>query len=376
MSHNTVKSLDVPEHVRQTLETYGFDADAFWRLRRELQAGDFPTQRNQVQGEVSPPSESALSPLPEPGSAEAAEDEQRGRQAISESRVAVAILNGGMATRFGGQVKGIVEVLDGDTFLALKLREVARAPGPVPVFLMNSFATDAPTRAHLEQNRFFELHEEQLTTVNQHVSIRLTPDGEIFRDSRGDVSLYAPGHGDLLDVLASSASFRDFAARGGRYVLVSNVDNLAATLNPRVIGAHIRAQKPVTVEVAHRAPNDKGGAPAVYRGKLQVLEGFRFPPDFDISQVPVFNTNTFIFNTEAVRSDYPLTWFRADKTVDQRRAVQFERLLGEVTAFTDAHYLWVPRHGPEGRFLPVKTPDDLISIRPAIRELFGLHPTR
>jgi hypothetical protein len=104
---------------------------------------------------------------------------------------------------------------------------------------------------------------------------------------------------------------------------------------------------------------------------VEVLEGFRFPKDFDIARIPVFNTNTMIVDVTAVRADYPLTWFRADKIVDGRPAVQFERLMGEITSFCDATYLTVPRDGPEGRFMPIKTPADLEALRPELRARFA-----
>jgi hypothetical protein len=48
---------------------------------------------------------------------ERSELEALGRDAISRGRVAVAVLNGGMATRFGGDVKGIIPAVGGRTFL-------------------------------------------------------------------------------------------------------------------------------------------------------------------------------------------------------------------------------------------------------------------
>ena len=60
------------------------------------------------------------------------------------ARVAVAVLNGGMATRFGGDVKGIIEAVGGRTFLEMKLAQ-ARGFGRVPFLIMNSFATHART---------------------------------------------------------------------------------------------------------------------------------------------------------------------------------------------------------------------------------------
>ena len=72
--------------------------------------------------------------------------ERIGREALQKGEVGVVVLNGGMATRFGGVVKGVVPVLGKDrSFLGLVLEDVkkaeARAGGKVPVFLMNSFAT-------------------------------------------------------------------------------------------------------------------------------------------------------------------------------------------------------------------------------------------
>ncbi len=370
MTELDLDRLEVGPVARRLLEQYGFAAEPFAALRAELAAGSFPPSRNAVRGPVEPPRDRDLTPLPPPGSPLARELESVGRAAVERGEVAAVILNGGMATRFGGVVKGVVEVLDGMSFLGLKLEDVGRAGGRVPVLLMCSFATEADTRAHLERHRWFELGPERVHVFSQHISIRLTPEGEVFREA-GAASLYAPGHGDLFECLAASEGFRRFVAGGGKYVLVSNVDNLGATLSPLVLGAHLRGGRPVTVEVAARAPGDKGGAPARLGGRVEVLEGFRFPPDFDIERIPVFNTNTMVIDAAAVRSDYRLTWFRADKTVEGRPAVQYERLMGEVTAFQDATYLVVPREGPDGRFLPVKTPEDLVSLRPMLARRTG-----
>ncbi|MBI3179442.1 MAG: UTP--glucose-1-phosphate uridylyltransferase [Deltaproteobacteria bacterium] len=368
---SVLEELGLASDELELVHRYRLDAQAFAHWRDELVHGRFPLERNRDRRALSLPRPEDLTPWPEPGSREATACEEAGAEAIAQGQVAVAILNGGMATRFGGKVKGVVEVVDGHSFLALRLSDLARAPGRVPVFLMNSFATDADTAAHLESNRWFGLDRAEVHGVPQRVSIRVTPTGDMARDSRGHVLFYAPGHGDIFEVLAESVGFQRFAAAGGRVVMVSNVDNLAATLSPKVVGAHLTAGRPVTVEVAPRAPADRGGAPVRVGGRVEVLEGFRFPPEFDINKIPVFNTNTMLFDVSMIRSDHALSWFRADKTVDGRQVVQFERLMGEVTAQVDATYLSVPRDGPESRFMPVKTPEDLIAVRPAVRQRFG-----
>ena len=75
-----------------------------------------------------------------------------------------------------------------------------------------------------------------------------------------------------------------------------------------------------------------GGAPARVDGKLQLVEGPRFPPSFDQDLVPVFNTNTALFDIDALDADYDLTWLYVRKDVDGREAVQLERLYHEASA--------------------------------------------
>jgi UTP--glucose-1-phosphate uridylyltransferase len=48
-----------------------------------------------------------------------------------------------------------------------------------------------------------------------------------------------------------------------------------------------------------------------------------------------------------------------EKKVDGKVAIQFERLLQELTSAMDAAYVRVPRDGSASRFLPVKDFDEL-----------------
>jgi UTP--glucose-1-phosphate uridylyltransferase len=290
-----------------------------------------------VHGELVPLEEHELTRLPE-----SAEPDFDG--------AAVAILNGGMATRFGGVVKGLVEAVDGLNFLEWKLRDAKRAA--VPVVLMNSFATDEPTREYLGDR--------DVITFTQTVLLRLNPDGSLFPGP----SPYSPGHGDFVECLPVDA----LRARGVRTVMLSNVDNLGARVDPRVLAAHRRAGNPLTIEVAPSG-GDLGGAPVRVDGRPMVVEGFRFPPGFDAAALPVFNTNSLVLDLDALDREYPLTWLYVEKDVDARKAVQLERLVNELSAFLPTTFLLVPRRGPQSRFVPVKTPEDLETARPRLREL-------
>jgi UTP--glucose-1-phosphate uridylyltransferase len=229
---------------------------------------------------------------------------------------------------------------------------------------MTSDATDEAIRAALAE-RNAPAH---VRTFVQDLSLRLTETGELFFDAQGHPSTYAPGHGDLPDSLKRSGLLAAHVAAGGQYVWITNVDNLGATLDDALLGAFARSGKELMVEVTDKVGSDRGGIPVHTGGRLQVLEEFRLPKDFDASQVRVFNTNTFLVDAHALDAlSLDWTFFEVQKKVDGKPAVQFERLLQELTAALDTAYVRVPREGAEARFLPVKDPDELERRRPEIR---------
>ncbi len=337
---------------------------------RAIAAGRLSKQSNHVRGELvaaGPEHVESLERLP---TAERAELARLGADEIAQGRVAVAVLNGGMATRFGGDVKGIIEAVGGKTFLEVKLAQ-ARRHGRVPFLIMNSFATDARTHEFLRERGLAGEGE----TFLQSLSLRLTPDGDVFRDAAGRVSLYAPGHGDFPRALARAGLVAKLGERGVRTLLLSNIDNLGAELDPLVIGYHVARARPLTAEVAATEPGDVGGAPVFVDGKLEIVEGFRYPPGFDVSRLPFLATNTFALSLELCARDWPFTWFYVEKSVDGRTAVQMERLVNELSSFVPTSFLATPRSGPNGRFFPIKTREDLDRLRAdrdLVRRLAGV----
>jgi UTP--glucose-1-phosphate uridylyltransferase len=369
-----LKDLSLSAETASLLERYSFERTTFERLREMLvqaqEKGEAIDASNRLRGQVEAPSAADIVPLPALGSAARKALAERGESAIRDGKIAAVVLAGGMATRFGGVVKAAVEVARGKTFLDLKLADIrasaARAHGRVPTHLMTSFATDADVS---RMARAATSSEAPVETFAQFVSLRLEPNGALFHDSKGNVSPYAPGHGDLSFALRKSGTLSKLRAAGVEHIYVSNVDNLAATLDPAIIGAHLQGGKPITVEVADKAKGDKGGAPARVDGVLQLVEGFRFPPAFDQDGIPVFNTNTLIIDLAAIDRDFELSWFTVTKEVDGKKAVQFERLVGELTAFLPTQMLGVAREGADGRFMPVKDPPELAQRRAAIERL-------
>ena len=359
---------EVDRETRETLDRFGFDAETFEVLRTRVAAGELTSSSNVVTGVVEPPAEGDVTALASPGSDEWVEARAAGVEALASGRVAQVVLAGGMATRFGGVVKGAVEAVDGRSFLSWKLGEteqLGRALGSeIPVALMTSFQTADETRAHVAS-----LDIAEPLWFSQSVSLRLTEDGRLFLED-GRPSLYAPGHGDLLDAIRRSGTLARLRERGVEHVAVSNVDNLGGRLDPVVVGAHLRSGRPLTLEAAVKQ-GDMGGAPARVDGRLGLLEGPQFPPDFDHDRIPVFNTNTATVALDALDRDVDLQWLYVAKSVDGRTAVQLERLYHQIAWVLDTTFLAVPRSGPRGRFFPIKEPEDLERVRPALREMLS-----
>jgi UTP--glucose-1-phosphate uridylyltransferase len=355
--------------LRSELARAGFDENRLVSLAATLSEGDAAARRdarNRVSGEVSAPRDEELLRAPEPGTPEHARLSALGEQALRRGELAFCVMAGGMATRMGGVVKALVEAIPGTgkTFLDLRLAEnrtaTARAGRPVPLWLMVSEPTEHPTREALAKAGA----PPHVQTFLQDVSLRLTQEGKLFRDESGAPETYSTGHGDLIDALRRSGLLDSFVKAGGKYVWIANLDNLGASIDAALLGLFIESKREVVVECAEKE-NDKGGIPVHAEApgggrRLQVLEEFRLPRGFDATTVRVFNTNTFLVRAEAIQSaNVRWNWFEVEKTVGDRKAVQFERLLQEITSALDAGYVRVPRHGALARFLPVKDWDEL-----------------
>lgn len=381
--------------LRPSVANLAFDAAQFEELQRRVATGALDPSANRLEQAPRPlPSD----PLDLRRSATGNEEKRsqwlaRGEAAIRSGKVGILVLNGGMATRFGGGAKGVVPVVPGFSrvsFLAIKLAEVRqtaeRLGGSIPVVLMHSFATQDASQAHLAEIDWGGIAERDRDWFAQSIMPRVLPDGSPLQDlpesaKLDDTQLYsAPGHGDTLGRLRSSGVLGRLMARGVDHLLVSNVDNVGASLDPVVLGAHLEAVEQghgISVEVVRRAEGDAGGCIGVLPGtdKTAIIEAFRLPEGADLSDYPHFNTNTLWLSTDAVDRDIPLTWFAVRKRIDwpqgerapegKLEVVQFERLIGQATEVVPSAYLEVDR---DTRFLPIKTRDDLAKARGKLEE--------
>ena len=362
----------------------------------EVAIDTFEAQLERLRGgETGVLAESEIEPVAElPDADDLPGDEEGAREALA--RTVVIKLNGGLGTSMGMTApKSLLQVKDGLTFLDVTVRQIlhlrARAGAPLPLVLMNSFATRAASlealaaygdlpvagvEADFLQSKVPKLDAGDLTPVSwpQDPGLEWAP----------------PGHGDLYPSLQSSGMLAALLDGGYRYAFVANADNLGAVMSPRILAWFAREQIPFLMEVADRTAADRKGGHLAQRvgggGSGLVLREIAQTPESDVEAFQdtgrhrFFNTNTLWIDLHALRDvlrdrdgvlGLPMIVNR--KTVDPADAssapvIQLETAMGAaIDVFDGARAIRVPR----ARFAPVKTTDDLLALRSDAYVLHG-----
>lgn len=316
---------------------------------------------------------------------------QTGRRVLDQTvRI---VLNGGLGTSMGllGP-KSLLKVKQGLSFLEIILRQTELSRSRLA--LMNSFNTHAMTLAEvtkLEPSRpphFFLQHKFPKILQGGLTPVSWPPNPELEWNP--------PGHGDVYAALFASGMLQRLLKDGVRYAFICNSDNLGACIEESLLGYFAEKRFPFMMEVAEKTPADiKGGHLARHQnGRLILREAAQCPKDeiaafLDIRRYRFFNTNNIWVNLEYLNDlifrqrIVELPMIVNPKTVDPRNekspaVYQIETAMGSaISLFEGAAAVNVPR----ARFLPVKTCNDLLSVRSdcfvySEREGLKLNPVR
>lgn len=207
---------------------------------------------------------------------------------------------------------------------------------------------------------------------------RLTLEGEVF-ESDTERTRSPRGHGDFIWALDNNI-FDIWEEKNISHFDFSNIDNLGATIDPALMGAFVTSNKSMGIELVKKNPGDVGGAACLKRGVAGVLEGIYFPKDFDQDRLPYFSPNNLMFRCQELRAllqrpGFTLPWNVVTKTVGEVQVLQFEKIaIDTVFAFNqkpeddNVFFIEVPREGKQGRFYPIKSPQDLEDYREILKE--------
>jgi UTP--glucose-1-phosphate uridylyltransferase len=298
--------------------------------------------------------------------------------------VVIIKLNGGLGTSMGmTKAKSLLEVKDGQTFLDLIAQQVLdlreRSGARLPLVLMNSFATRDDSLAALERYPDLSAGLPPDFVQNKVPKLRADDLSPVSWEADPGLEWAPPGHGDLYTALVTSGMLDALLDGGYRWAFVSNSDNLGAVLDPRILAWLADSGAPFLMEVADRTASDRKGGHVARRrsdGRLVLREIAQTPDEDvdafqDVERHRYFNTNNLWIDLHALRDalgeegviDLPMIVNR--KTVDpsdksSTPVIQLESAMGAaIGVFDGAAAMRVPR----SRFVPVKTTNDLLSLR-------------
>ncbi len=288
------------------------------------------------------------------------------------NKVCMIKLNGGLGTSMGCMgPKSLLEVKDGMNFIDILIQQSKLNP-EIPLVFMNSFYTHQQTVQYLNS---IDTSGIKIFQFEQSCYPRILADNNEILDinSINKNNLYPPGHGDLLQSIYDSGVLNELLDKGIEYAMISNVDNLGAVMDYKILSDFIASNADFGLELTPKTLNDtKGGTLIKYDGKYKMFEVAQCPPEklnefTSIDKFKYFNTNNIWIKLSAIekviKSDYLKNVdliINPKKLDDGRDCIQLEYAIGSMIKFFDhtRNYL-VPRD----RFIPVKRNDDLALVK-------------
>jgi UTP--glucose-1-phosphate uridylyltransferase len=289
------------------------------------------------------------------------------------ARFAVCKLNGGLGTTMGCRgAKSTIVVREKKTFLDLTVDQIGelnkKHQADIPLLLMNSFRTHGETERLVGKYR----GNPEILTFCQNKFPRLVEgdSGFLDLDKFGSEVWYPPGHGDLYSCLADQGYLERLLADGREILFVSNVDNLGAVLDLRILHYMLNEDIPFLMEVTPKTAADiKGGILYQEKGRIKLLEVANVPPEHIAEfcgqqKFKVFNTNNIWINLARLKEllekgPLDLGVIVNRKIVKDQPVLQLETAVGAAfNCFPGAVGLIVPRE----RFFAVKRTSDLLYL--------------
>lgn len=242
---------------------------------------------------------------------------------------------------------------------------------------MNSFNTNDDTERVIRKYKNINVN---ILMFNQSCYPRLNketllPFSKSWNVSDDPESWYPPGHGDFYVSLKNSGLLKQFLAQGKKYCFISNIDNLGATVDMKILNLLLnpsnRCKNEFVMEVTDKTRADvKGGTLIHYEDKLRLLELAQVPKQYvddfkSVKTFKFFNTNNLWASFDAIDRVLQENTLRMEiivnnKTLDNgMNVIQLETAVGAaMKSFDNSIGINVPR----SRFLPVKKTSDLLLV--------------
>ncbi|HET6170807.1 MAG TPA: UTP--glucose-1-phosphate uridylyltransferase [Terracidiphilus sp.] len=338
--------------LQALLDQYGFDRKQQEQVRQDLRSGRIGLAQNRL------PTTSLI----EDAAAAPVDDRHRalGLEALAAGRVAVVSLAGGVGTRWtrgagvvkalnpfcklGGRYRNFIEV-----HLAKSLRVSRECGTPLLHVITTSYLTHEAIAAHLAGEQNYGYPGPLLLSPGRAIGLRMVP---MVRDLRfaweevpqqlldAQAQKVREGlHSALIRWAQSAGEGSDYTSnvpmqclhpvghwyevanllRNGtlqslleerpqlNYLMVHNIDTVAADADPGVLGFHIQSGAALTTEVIARHLEDRGGGLARVDGRVRLIEGLALPSEELESRLSYYNSATYWIDVDRLLAVFGLT---------------------------------------------------------------------
>ncbi len=219
----------------------------------------------------------------------------RGRQLLSENKVATMVVAGGQGTRLGFDApKGTLPTspIKNKTLFMLfaeNIRAICnRYACRLPWYIMTSDATDEPTREYFEANDYLGLNPDDVHFFKQGVMPAVDDTGRILLSEKHRIALSPNGHGGSLTALKECDILDDLSKRGIEVLSYFQVDNpLVSPADPLFIGLHSLSESQMSSIAVPKADDlERVGNFVQIDGKIQIIEYSDLPDELAHAKNP------------------------------------------------------------------------------------------
>jgi hypothetical protein len=343
---------DENQTLRVLLDNYGFDRLLHEQIRQDLLSGRIGLAQNRLP--VTSRIEDAEAELVD-GCHRAA-----GLDALAGGRVAVVSLAGGVGSRWtqgagvvkalspfcrlGGRYRNFIEV-----HLAKSLRVSRECGSLLPHVITTSYLTHEAIAAHLAAEHEYGYPGPLLLSPGRSIGLRMIPmvrdlrfaweempqqlldaqaqkvreglhaalihwaqsagEGSDYTDNVPMQCLHPVGHWyEIANLLRNGTLLRLIEMRPQlNYLMVHNIDTVAADVDPAILGHHIHNGVALTAEVIARHIEDRGGGLARVDGRTRLIEGLALPSEELESRLRYYNSATYWIDIDRLLTLFSLT---------------------------------------------------------------------
>jgi hypothetical protein len=344
--------VDEKQPLRTLLNNYGFDRVQHEQIRQDLRSGRIGLAQNRLRSTT----------LIQDVEADQLDDRHRaaGLDALAEGRLAVVSLAGGVGTRWT-RGAGVVKALNPfcklsgqyrnfiETHLAKSLRISRESGNLLPHVITTSYMTHAAIAAHLAAEQNYGYPGELMLSPGRTIGLRMIPmerdlrfaweevaqqvldaqaqkvreglraaliqwaqsagEGADYTDNLPMQCLHPVGHWyEVANLLRNGTLERLIEKRPQlNYLMVHNIDTVAANADPAVLGYHIHSGAALTTEVIPRHIEDRGGGLARVDGRARLIEGLALPSEELESRLSYYNSATYWIDVDRLLTLFGLT---------------------------------------------------------------------